>query len=50
VADEYDVDGAVASDLLGARWTATLVLEHVGDVPVDQDADCPGGTSRSPMD
>jgi hypothetical protein len=27
---------------LGARRTPTLVFEHVGDVPVDQDADWGG--------
>ena len=42
--DEYDVGRAVVLDLLDARRTASLVflLTHVGDVPVDQDADCRG--------
>ncbi len=38
LADEYDVDRAVASDLLRTRRTADLILDHHDDVPVDHAA------------
>ena len=37
LADEYDVDRAVGSDLLRATRTADRILEAVGDVPVTHD-------------
>jgi probable phosphoglycerate mutase len=35
LADEYDVDRAVASDSLRTRQTAEGILESVGDVPIE---------------